>query len=103
MVKKGLLTLAVNKAFSDAEEIRVQKLEARVALGAFDAQAASGASMRRQKDTDKTFAFRLARTPQARRVARAGPWLNDTIGPAVAAAGKTTELTSGLQHGIERL
>jgi hypothetical protein len=29
MVKKGLLILAVNKVFSDAEEIRVQKLEAR--------------------------------------------------------------------------
>jgi len=49
MVKKGLLTLAVNRALSDAEEIRVQKLEGRVALGAFDAQVASGAGMRRQK------------------------------------------------------
>ena len=87
-MKNGLLTLPVNNALSEGEEIRVQKPEGRAAIGADDAQAASGAGVRRQQDTNKTMAFRLARTPQARHLAKAGPWLNDTVRAGRGSGGK---------------
>jgi hypothetical protein len=59
-VNNGLLTLAVNNALSDAEEIRVQKPEVWAAIGACDAQAGAGADVRRQRDADKTMALAAA-------------------------------------------